>query len=111
MQEIKDEAKQQSEISGGTLRIAAIPGAMSTLVRTVSSLKKDYPSIHFIMDENNSEEIAQIRQNKLDIGLVLTTQDSGKKELEGLFFEPLGRENRRRSMEEFPVSLLGHGNS
>ncbi|KZS43277.1 hypothetical protein AWU65_01260 [Paenibacillus glucanolyticus] len=90
LQEIKDEAKHQSEISGGTLRIAAIPGAMSTLVRTVSSLKKDYPSVHFRMYENNSEEIvAQIRQNQIDIGLVLATPDSEKKELEGLRFEPL----------------------
>jgi DNA-binding transcriptional LysR family regulator len=92
LQDIKDEAKYQSGISIDKMCIGVIPGIMSPSVRTVSSLKKDYPSVHFRIIEKGPEEIlTQIRQNKLDFGLISTGNDLDNNEMAGLHFEPIWR--------------------
>ncbi|MCR8844532.1 LysR family transcriptional regulator [Paenibacillus sp. SC116] len=94
IQDIKDEAKYFTEVSVSKLRIATIPGVMFPLVRTVASLKKEYPSVHFGISERDPEEIlAQIRKDEVDLGLISMYQDMAYNGLAGLHFEPIWKGN------------------
>jgi DNA-binding transcriptional LysR family regulator len=89
LQELKDEAHGFTNTVRGELRIAAIPGPMSLLVHTVTNFKKDYPNVKIEMFEKGSQEILDdIRQHKVDMGLIILFEDIIHKS-NGLVFEPL----------------------
>lgn len=71
VQAIKEEAKYQSEVLRGNLRLSAIPGAMPMLVNAVSSMKNSYPEVTFELSEKASGEIIKdIRNHQTDLGLI-----------------------------------------
>ncbi|WP_164545425.1 LysR family transcriptional regulator [Paenibacillus albus] len=71
LQEMKDGASRVSEMMHAELKIAAIPGVMASLVKTVSSFKQDYPNVAFrIVEEKSDRILDEIRHNKVDIGLI-----------------------------------------
>ncbi|MBP1963131.1 LysR family transcriptional regulator [Paenibacillus aceris] len=89
VQEMKDEALHWSETHQAELRVAALPHTMSSLIRTVSSFKNDYPNVTIRIIESGSEEIIEaIRKNKVDIGLIGISKEANNKET-GLAFEAL----------------------
>lgn len=89
LQDMKDGALQLSEMMHAELRVAAIPGVMNTLVRTVSSFKRDYPNVTFQIIERGSREVLdEIKHNQVDIGLVGIGQDSTTLGA-GMIFEPI----------------------
>ncbi|WP_106769677.1 LysR family transcriptional regulator [Paenibacillus faecalis] len=89
LQDMKDGALKLSEMMHAELRISAIPGVMSTLIKTVSSFKREYPSITFQINERGSEKVLdEIRHNQVDIGLIGMSQDS-EPIGPGMIFEPI----------------------
>jgi len=89
LQELREEAQQFTNAISGELRIATIPGPMNLLVNAIASFKKDYPQIRFEITENGTQEILEdIRQEKLDIGLIILFGDLVPKNA-GLIFEPV----------------------
>ncbi|KRE59629.1 LysR family transcriptional regulator [Paenibacillus sp. Soil750] len=88
LQDMKERVLRLSQTMQAELQVASIPGVMSSLVKTVSSFKNDYPDVSFRIIEANSDLIMQeIRQNKVDLGLVgmrgSTTNEAG------ITFEPI----------------------
>lgn len=91
LQELKDEANGFSNTARGELRIATIPGPMPLLVHTITNFKKDYPNVKIEIFEKGSQEILDdIRQHKIDMGLIILLEDIVHKS-SGLLFEPLLR--------------------
>lgn len=89
IEEIREEAKNQSDMQEGELRIGTIPIVMDSLVKMISSLIKDYPKIKFEISEFGSNEIMnKIREDKIDLGLIAIKKDSFVRS-NGICFEPL----------------------
>ncbi|MDF2681790.1 MAG: transcriptional regulator [Brevibacillus sp.] len=89
LQEIQEEAQSYTNTMTGDLRLATIPGPMNLLVNAVARFKKDYPLIRPEIAEKGSQEILEdIRQNKIDIGLIIVFESLVKKNT-GLLFERL----------------------
>ncbi|MEI4801573.1 LysR family transcriptional regulator [Bacillus sp. NPDC077411] len=89
LQELKDEANGFSNTISGELRIATIPGPMPLLVNTVTNFKKDYPNVKIEIFEKGSQEILDdIRQHKIDMGLIILFEDLVHKS-SGFLLEPL----------------------
>ncbi|MEI4829947.1 LysR family transcriptional regulator [Bacillus sp. FJAT-53711] len=89
IQELKDEAHGFANTVRGELRIATIPGPMPLLVHTVTNFKKDYPNVKIEIFEKGSQEILDdIRQHKIDMGLIILFENIIHKS-NGLLFEPL----------------------
>lgn len=73
VQEIREEAQNYTDTLSSELRIASIPVGMASLVKTISSFKSDYPRTNFQITQSSSKEILHdIRENKLDLGLIAT---------------------------------------
>ncbi|MGG1674325.1 LysR family transcriptional regulator [Neobacillus sp. NRS-1170] len=90
LQEIKEEAQDQWEIQNSELRIVTIPVGMITLVKTVSSLKKDSVKTNFQLSEKRSKDILkEIKENKADLGLIAINKNI--KIDDELVFEPIWR--------------------
>ncbi|MEH6942241.1 LysR family transcriptional regulator [Bacillus sp. JJ722] len=88
LQEIKEEAQGYTDLQNSELRIASIPVGMISLVKTVSNFKKDYPRTNFRITEKSSKEILlDIRENKVDLGLIATKEDLLQNDKD-LRFEP-----------------------
>lgn len=87
--ELKEEANDINHTLSGELRIATIPGPMHLLVDTVSNFKKDFPNVKIeILEKGPKEIIENILANKIDIGLVVLSEDLIPKS-SGLVFERL----------------------
>ncbi|OCT14452.1 hypothetical protein A8709_26975 [Paenibacillus pectinilyticus] len=88
LQEMKERVLRLSQIMQAELRVASIPGVMSSLVKTVSNFKNEYPDVSFrITEENSDNTLNAIRQNKVDLGLVGMRGDTAKGT--GMLFEPI----------------------
>lgn len=89
LQELREVAQNCTNTLSGELRIATIPGPMNLLVNAIASYKKDYPLIRFQISEKGTQEILEdIRQDKLDIGLIILYENIVQKNA-GLIFEPV----------------------
>lgn len=89
VQAMKEEAAYQKEELRGHLRLSALPGAMTLLVKVVSSMKATYPEIHFELSEKSSADIVKdIRNRRTDLGLIAMYQDDERYKNNGLFFQP-----------------------
>ncbi|KPV39360.1 LysR family transcriptional regulator [Alicyclobacillus ferrooxydans] len=76
LHELREEAAQNSQQLTGELRIATVPGPMMFLPATLSAYKADYPNISICISEKASQEVIEdIRQDKIDIGLIGLTRD------------------------------------
>lgn len=91
IQEIQEEAQNCTNTLSGELRLATIPGPMNLLVNAISSFKKDYPHIRTEIAEKGTQEILEdIRQDKIDIGLIIMYESLIQKSAGlGLAFEQL----------------------
>ncbi|QRG68651.1 LysR family transcriptional regulator [Brevibacillus choshinensis] len=89
LQEIQEEAQGYTNTMTGELRLATIPGPMNLLVNAVARFKKDYPQVRPEIAEKGSQEILEdIRNDKIDIGLIIVYESLVKKN-PGLIFEKL----------------------
>lgn len=85
IRELKEEADMHTNLISGELRLATVPGPMPFLIKTLSTFKKDYPNIHIEITEKGTREIIDdIRQNKLDIGVITMKEDKVKEESIGI---------------------------
>ncbi|RUS46311.1 LysR family transcriptional regulator [Cohnella sp. AR92] len=76
IREFKEEARSFSETLSGELRLAAIPGPMSHLVKTLAGFKRDYPNVRIEVSEMSSQEIIRdLEQHKVDLGLIVLYED------------------------------------
>ncbi|NMD69290.1 LysR family transcriptional regulator [Bacillus sp. DNRA2] len=74
--ELKEEAEVHSNFISGELRVATVPGTMTFLVKALSTFKISYPNVRVEMTEKSSREIIEeIKQNKLDIGVISIKED------------------------------------
>ncbi|MFF2889681.1 LysR family transcriptional regulator [Paenibacillus sp. NPDC057967] len=74
--EIEDEAKSYTSDLSGQLRLAAIPVPLSLFVDTIISFKRDYPRVEMEITEKGTTEIVNdIRQNKIDLGLIIWNEE------------------------------------
>lgn len=87
--EMKELAFYEQQNFKGELDIAAFPGLMPILVRTLASVKKDYPLLRINIEENVSTSILQdIRSNRIGLGLVAMYEEEIE-QAAGLIFEPV----------------------
>jgi LysR family transcriptional regulator, transcription activator of glutamate synthase operon len=81
IKELKEEAEIHTNLMSGELRLATVPGPMPFLIKTLSTFKLNYPNIHIEISEKGTREIIEdIRQNKLDIGVISMKEDKVKEE-------------------------------
>ncbi|WP_179865388.1 LysR family transcriptional regulator [Bacillus sp. AFS017336] len=89
IEEIKEEANSQNDVIVGELSIASIPIGMDILINTISKFKKDYPNVQFQISEKGTSDILNdIREKKVDIGLIGLNDDQLKKN-SGLIFNKI----------------------
>jgi DNA-binding transcriptional LysR family regulator len=85
IQELKEEAEMHSNLICGELRLATVPGPMSFLIKTLLTIKTNYPNIHIEITEKETREIINdIKQKKLDIGVISMKEDKLKEETIGI---------------------------
>lgn len=88
LQELKDEAEENSRSISGELRLGTIPGSAMFLPRVLSSYKKDFPNIQIQVTEKSSQDIIDdIKRDRLDIGLIGLTREGKEKEDKGIDLE------------------------
>ncbi|MFB7139550.1 LysR family transcriptional regulator [Gottfriedia sp. NPDC056225] len=69
--ELRKNAHHFHEELSGVLRIAAIPGFMTIILRVFANFRKEHPKVQLNIAEKNSKEILEaVNYNKLDIGLI-----------------------------------------
>lgn len=74
LQELKEEAARHLIYS--ELRIGTIPGSSIFIPRIVSDYNDDYPNVSVVLTEESSQDIIDdIKQDKLDIGLIGLTRE------------------------------------
>lgn len=72
VQELKDQATDFSNTQSGQLRLATIPGPLSLYLDTLIQFKTAYPQIQMEISEKGTQEIIDdIRNNKVDLGLII----------------------------------------
>lgn len=88
IQEIRLEAEHRTKEMHGELRLATMPAEMVTLVKVISLLHTEHPSLHIEMSEKGSKEILNdIRHDRIDLGFVGLPESMLHNE--GLTFESL----------------------
>ncbi|MFP7296326.1 LysR family transcriptional regulator [Neobacillus niacini] len=76
LQEIKMDALNFSESQLKEISVASIPGLMPLTLNTIKSIKQDYPQTQIKWSEKNMSEINEdIRQQKVDIGLMILFEE------------------------------------
>ncbi|QSO45536.1 LysR family transcriptional regulator [Alicyclobacillus mengziensis] len=74
LQELR-EVSDSANLLCGELRIGTVPGPMMFLPGTLSAYKADYPNIQIAITEKATQEIIDdIKQDKIDIGLIGLTR-------------------------------------
>ncbi|AJS61221.1 LysR family transcriptional regulator [Paenibacillus sp. IHBB 10380] len=74
--ELKEEARSFSNTLSGELKIATIPGPMHLLIDVVSAFKEDYPHVKIeIFEKGPNEILNDLEQSKIDIGLIVLSED------------------------------------
>lgn len=73
LEEIQEEAQEQTSLINGELNITASPSFfLPILLKALTSFKKDYPSFRIHMTEKKSPTIIEeVIQGKIDIGLAM----------------------------------------
>jgi LysR family transcriptional regulator, transcription activator of glutamate synthase operon len=75
LQELRDEVTSNANLLCGELRIGTVPGPMMFLPGTLSAYKADYPNMEIAITEKATQEIIDdIKQDKIDIGLIGLTR-------------------------------------
>ncbi|MEG0471937.1 MAG: LysR family transcriptional regulator [Solibacillus sp.] len=96
--EIMEKFEELDELLGHAkgmeeLRLAAIPGVMPILVKTVTHYKKNHPDIDFYLTEGSSEKIIQQTiDREIDAGLIVQSS-LFQEEINDLIFEPVAKGN------------------
>ncbi|MFE4428969.1 LysR family transcriptional regulator [Peribacillus butanolivorans] len=73
IEEIQEEAQEQTSLINGELNISASPSFfMPILLKALANFKKDYPNFRIVMTEKKSPNIIEdVSQGKIDIGLAM----------------------------------------
>ncbi|QNU04738.1 LysR family transcriptional regulator [Peribacillus butanolivorans] len=73
IEEIQEEAQEQTSLINGELNISASPSFfMPILLKALANFKKDYPNFRIVMTETKSPNIIEdVSQGKIDIGLAM----------------------------------------
>ncbi|WP_147534309.1 LysR family transcriptional regulator [Bacillus marasmi] len=116
IQELKEEAEVHSNLISGELRLATVPGTMAFMIKALSNFKMSYPYVHVEITEKSSREIIEdIKQNKLDIGVVIMTADKLKAESnhieilkKGKMIAAVSRNSPLALLESLPLNELKH---
>ncbi|WP_106498008.1 LysR family transcriptional regulator [Lentibacillus sp. Marseille-P4043] len=88
LEEIKLEADMSLNLVGGKLRLGTIPSPLMYLPKTLSSFKEDYPNIQIEIAEKASQAIIDdIKQDRLDIGLIGLSREGKEMRDEDIVFE------------------------
>lgn len=70
-QELKEKAKSFTSLTTGELKISAVPGFLTLLIKPLQEYKKVYPNVNAEISEKTVQEIMDdVQQNKIDIGLI-----------------------------------------
>lgn len=89
VKEIEMEVSLYTEEEGKEIRVAAIPGLFSSLVKTITKFKSSFPRIDVTLKEKTTKEIIEaIKENQLDAGLIIMS-NYYLHEVAGLDFETL----------------------
>ncbi|WP_102348829.1 LysR family transcriptional regulator [Bacillus sp. Marseille-P3661] len=89
VQELEEETKTQKAKLTGDLKVSIIPNMMMLMFNTLFAFKKDHPHVNIeIIEKGSGEVLEDIKQNKIDIGL-LTTTEKFLKENDQFNFEKL----------------------
>lgn len=90
IQEFKEEAQIQTALINGDLKLSAIPSFFMTILpKTLLTFYKDHPDVNIFITEKGSQPIInEIKENKIDLGLIATF-DNVWEENEELAFEVL----------------------
>lgn len=76
LQEIREEAQDYSDTLNSELRVMSIPVGLASLVKTITTFKSDQPRTNFRITQNSSKEILHdVRENRVDLGLIATKTD------------------------------------
>jgi DNA-binding transcriptional LysR family regulator len=72
IQEIKDDVYSKHSVWNEELRISASPNIVSTLLtKTITLFKNDFPHVKInIMEKSNQEIREELKQNKIDLGII-----------------------------------------
>ncbi|MGY0692723.1 LysR family transcriptional regulator [Virgibacillus sp. FSP13] len=88
LEEIKLEAEMNLNLVGGKLKLGTIPSPLMYLSKTLSSFKNDYPNIQIEISEKPSQAIIEdIKQEKLDIGLIGLSREGKEMRDEDIAFD------------------------
>ena len=88
-EEIKETAHSLNSMVGGELKVSSIPGLTTVLVKAFAAFKQDYPQVNIeINEKSGSSVIEDVRQQKIDIGLIAYSTDWNIN-MEGIAFESL----------------------
>lgn len=71
LEELREEARYQSDQIKGEVRFSVGPNFMSIISRSIISFKKDYPHVRLAITSKNSEDIVQdLKEHRTDLGLI-----------------------------------------
>ncbi|MEN1966695.1 LysR family transcriptional regulator [Lentibacillus sp. N15] len=92
LEELKMEADPNPDLVGGKLRLGTIPSPLMYLPKTLSSYKNDYPNMQIEIFEKASQEIIDdIKEDKLDIGLIGLSREGKERRDENITLEVILR--------------------
>lgn len=73
LQEIKQVAQSHTRSMTGQLRLAVCPGTIPFILNVLQFFKHEYPDVEITIEEKGCHEIiADLQQDRIDIGFVLT---------------------------------------
>ncbi|MFJ5761958.1 LysR family transcriptional regulator [Neobacillus sp. NPDC093182] len=76
LQLLKEEAQEITTSIHGKLKISSSPSVMTLLLKVIPLFKKDYPGVKLeITEQPENEIIDDIRNNRIDIGLVYINEN------------------------------------
>jgi DNA-binding transcriptional LysR family regulator len=107
VQELKDQANDFSNMQTGELRLATIPGPLSLYLDTLIQFKSAYPQIQMEISEKGTQEIIDdIRNNKVDLGLIILFENLLQKNSRLTFGHLLKGKMVVCASRKSPLSLL-----
>ena len=97
VEELKGEAQSLTSLYTGELKIAAIPSLFMTLLpKTLSMFKTDCPHVKVSIEEMGGNEIIKdVKQHKIDLGLIILNEQSLLNSQDHLIFQSLFRGEMR----------------
>lgn len=90
VQMIKEDAQYIGESISGQLRLSAIPGGIPAIITAVASMKNIHPDLTFELSEQPASLIIkEVRDKKIDLGLIALYKEDIDEYLQGLAFYPI----------------------